>query len=81
MTQMLLLTFIVLALCIAAMAVGVIFSNRKLKGSCGGLGAVMGEDCMFCEKKDQCDEEKKRMKKLPSAPSPFDIDQTGSLKL
>ncbi len=80
MTEMLLLTFIVLALCIAAMAVGVIFSNRKLKGSCGGLGAVMGEDCSFCDKKDQCDEEKKR-KKLPSASSPFDIDPSSPLKL
>ena len=80
MTEIFLLSLIVVGICIAAMAVGVIFSNRKLKGSCGGLGAVMGEDCMFCDKKDQCDEEKKR-RKLPSAPSPFDIDASSSLKL
>ncbi len=81
MTEIYLGSFIVIALVIAAMAVGVIFSNRKLKGSCGGLGAVMGEDCMFCEKKDQCDEEKRRMKKLPTALSPFDVDSASSLKL
>ncbi len=81
MTEIFLLTFIVLGIALTGMAVGVIFSNKKLKGSCGGLGAVMGEDCMFCEKKDQCDEEKRRMKKLPSASSPFDVDVTSSLKL
>lgn len=81
MTELFLITFLVLGLCIAAMAVGVIFSNRKLKGSCGGLGVVMGEDCMFCDKKEQCDEEKKKMKKLPTAPSPFDIDPDGAFKL
>ena len=36
------------------MAVGVIFSNKVLKGSCGGLGKVLGKDCDFCDKKDQC---------------------------
>jgi hypothetical protein len=36
------------------MSVGVIFSNKRLKGSCGGLGAVMGEDCEFCDVEDKC---------------------------
>lgn len=49
------------------MALGVIFSNRNLKGSCGGLGKIMGEDCMFCEKKEECDKNKwyKRGEKAP----------------
>ena len=42
-----------------AMAIGVIFSNRELKGSCGGLNKLMGEDCQFCDKKDQCTHEEK----------------------
>jgi len=42
---------------IAAMSVGVILSNRQLKGSCGGLMKVVGEDCLFCEKKEDCKEE------------------------
>lgn len=52
-------TLVVMVTTIAGMAVGVIFSNRKLKGSCGGLNKVLGEDCDFCEKKDQCSDEKK----------------------
>lgn len=53
--KMFLVSLVVMLAAIAGMAVGVIFSNRKLKGSCGGLGKLMGEDCMFCEKKEACD--------------------------
>lgn len=38
-----------------AMAIGVIINKKVLKGSCGGLGKIMGDDCMFCEKKDECE--------------------------
>jgi hypothetical protein len=51
-------SLIVLVLVLVGMAVGVIFSNKRLKGSCGGLGQIMGEDCMFCEKKEQCKNKK-----------------------
>jgi hypothetical protein len=34
---------------IAAMAVGVIFSNRRIQGSCGGLSTMRGDSpCMAC---------------------------------
>ncbi|MEM7233573.1 MAG: (Na+)-NQR maturation NqrM [Planctomycetota bacterium] len=36
-------TFIVFASVIAGMAVGVIFSNRRIRGSCGGLSAWKDE--------------------------------------
>jgi hypothetical protein len=32
--------FVAFALVMVAMAVGVIFSNRRLKGSCGGLSSM-----------------------------------------
>lgn len=49
--------FIFFVLFILLMAVGVIVGKKELKGSCGGLGRIMGEDCMFCEKKDECTHE------------------------
>lgn len=60
MTKIFLLSLLVVGLALFGMAIGVILANKKLKGSCGGLGAIMGEDCMFCDKKEECDEEKKR---------------------
>lgn len=59
MWEMLLVSFGIFAGFMAALAVGVIFSDRRLKGSCGGLNNVMGDDCDYCEKKDQCPAEKK----------------------
>ena len=61
MGKTILISFVVMAVALFGMAIGVIISNKKLKGSCGGLGAVMGDDCDFCEKKDECET---RMKTL-----------------
>ncbi len=47
--QTFLATLIIFIAMTALMAVGVLFSNRRLKGSCGGTG----QDC-------SCDEEKQR---------------------
>lgn len=51
-----LVTFLVFATVIIAMAVGVIFSNRTIKGSCGGLNAIDGLKgaCDICEGRDKC---------------------------
>lgn len=56
-------TVLVVSLFLTAMAVGVIFGKDPLKGSCGGLGRIMGEDqeCEICGKKDECE---KRLKVL-----------------
>jgi hypothetical protein len=54
---------IVMSLFLTAMAIGVIMGRKPLKGSCGGLNRVMGEDeeCEFCGKKEECE---KRLKAL-----------------
>ena len=50
----LIVTFLFFSIVVLAMSVGYIFAGKKLQGSCGGLGKLMGKDCDFCEKKDQC---------------------------
>ena len=49
--SLLIAAFAVFGLIMAAMAVGVIFSNRRLRGSCGGLGTMrdaLGEPMCEC---------------------------------
>ena len=49
-----LVTFIIIALAILGMAVGVVLSDRRLKGSCGGLNTIQGlEGSCGCEKHKQ----------------------------
>ncbi|WP_136442585.1 (Na+)-NQR maturation NqrM [Pacificoceanicola onchidii] len=46
-----LLTFGLFALVMIGMAVGVMFSGRTIKGSCGGLNAISDADkCLVCKK-------------------------------
>jgi uncharacterized protein len=49
--QVFMITFIIIALAIAGMALGVILSDRRIRGSCGGLNTIKGlEDSCSCEK-------------------------------
>lgn len=55
--------FIVISLLVAGMAVGVLFSNKPIKGSCGGLAALgMKGDCEICGgNRDACEENTRRV--------------------
>jgi uncharacterized protein len=56
--EMFLITLVFFSVTIVLMAIGYIIARKKLKGSCGGLGTIMGEDCMFCSKKEECEKNK-----------------------
>jgi hypothetical protein len=55
------LSFLLMTLVIAGMAVGVIFGNKPIKGSCGGMGAlginiacnICGGNPQFCEEEQE----------------------------
>ncbi|MCT4555556.1 MAG: (Na+)-NQR maturation NqrM [Pelagimonas sp.] len=45
------LTFGLFLIVVLGMAVGVMFSGRRIKGSCGGLNAISDADqCLVCSK-------------------------------
>jgi hypothetical protein len=51
-------TFIVLGLAVLAMALGVILSNRRIEGSCGGLAAMGIDKACDCDR--PCERRRKR---------------------
>jgi len=58
--ETLFITFIVFSTVFVAMAIGVILSNKEIKGSCGGIAAIFGSSapCDICELKDRCEKKK-----------------------
>jgi len=62
------IAFVVFLLLFAGMAIGLIVQNKPLKGSCGGVARLMGnEDCEVCGGNPQkCEEanDDKPIKKL-----------------
>jgi hypothetical protein len=54
------LTIIIFALLITAMAVGVLMGGKPIAGSCGGVGAALGEANYSCDlcggDPNKCDE-------------------------
>lgn len=57
-----LVAFAVVLILFSGMAVGVIFANKPIKGSCGGLNALgMKDGCEICGGKDDvCEEEQRK---------------------
>ncbi len=56
-----LLTILMFGLLIAAMAIGVLMGGKPISGSCGGVGAALGEDNYNCDicggDPNKCDEQ------------------------
>lgn len=60
--ETILLAVAVFGIAFVGMAIGVIISNRSIKGSCGGIGAIFGSSaCEICEKKNRCQETGKEL--------------------
>jgi hypothetical protein len=53
-----LVTFVIMALALLGMAVGVILGRGPIKGSCGGLNNIQGMEC-FCSK--PCEKKRRAM--------------------
>ncbi|MFZ5604382.1 MAG: (Na+)-NQR maturation NqrM [Pseudomonadota bacterium] len=73
-----LLTTLLFLVIFAAMAVGVIFSNKPIKGSCGGLNNVgLGGECEICGGNlDQCEAAQGERKASPAARDALGYDAT-----
>lgn len=63
--EVFLIAFVGMLLLVAAMAVGVIFSNKPITGSCGGMSALgMEVACDVCKgDKSRCEKEVEKAKK------------------
>ncbi|MGK0270295.1 MAG: hypothetical protein ACI88H_000938 [Cocleimonas sp.] len=60
--QLFLFTFVALLLAFVGMALGVILSNKELKGSCGGLSNIPGMKS-DCSCSSPCEKRKAQMEK------------------
>ncbi|GGX67762.1 hypothetical protein GCM10007385_41200 [Tateyamaria omphalii] len=62
------LTFLFLLLVTLGMSLGVIFMNKRIKGSCGGLNAIGdGNECLVCHKEIDPDSPLKDRLQCPRA--------------
>ncbi|MFT7223302.1 MAG: hypothetical protein ACI82Z_000836, partial [Cellvibrionaceae bacterium] len=55
------LAFVLLALVILAMSVGILLGRRPISGSCGGIGAALGEKNYSC---DICGSDPKKCREI-----------------
>jgi len=68
---MLVVTFFVMLLIITAMSVGVLFGRKPISGSCGGVGAALGDDDYVC---DLCGNDESKCKEINDESANADTD-------
>ncbi|MGK0445719.1 MAG: hypothetical protein ACJA1U_002670 [Bermanella sp.] len=75
--EMILVVFIFMLLVIVLMAVGVLFGQKPISGSCGGMSAIgMESACDVCGgDKQKCDTEKKKVAGQVTADLAYDASQ------
>lgn len=57
MIEVMVLSFALFCAVALIMSVGVIFSDKCIQGSCGGLNLLFGKgSCEVCEKKKDCED-------------------------
>lgn len=68
--QMFFVTLFVLLLVVVGMSIGVLLGRKPLKGSCGGVGAALGEKDYTCDicggDPNKCEEEQQKQDKTTS---------------
>lgn len=71
-------TFIVIALVISGMAIGVMLGKQPIKGSCGGMSALgMKTACDVCGgNQSKCDEENERVAALADTELAYDASES-----
>ena len=65
--QVFLLTFVIFGLAMLGLAVGWIFNQRSLKGSCGGVSSIPGMEDHICSCENPCEKRRQRMQKQDAA--------------
>jgi hypothetical protein len=60
--ELFLITFVLMLIVVAIMAVGYIFQQKKIKGSCGGISDLGLEKVCDCD--EPCDKRKELLKRL-----------------
>jgi len=68
---MLVVTFFVMLLIMTAMSVGVLFGRKPISGSCGGVGAALGDDDYVC---DLCGNDESKCKEINDESANPDTD-------